>query len=74
MYLMNILKSASSKVFCHTEEIQESFLNMPSEETAKMKHMASESFEKYDIDNIGQRIPPVALQRIPVVSLKGYRS
>ena len=26
------------------------------------------------IDNIGQRIPPVALQRIPVVSLKGYRS
>ena len=25
-------------------------------------------------DNIGQRIPPVALQRIPVVSLKGYRS
>lgn len=51
MYLMNILKSASSKVFCHTEEIQESFLNMPSEEAAKMKHMASESFEKYDMKN-----------------------
>lgn len=26
------------------------------------------------IDNIGQRIPPVALQRIPVVSLKRYHS
>ena len=25
-------------------------------------------------DNIGQRIPPVALQRIPVVSLKRYHS
>lgn len=24
---------------------------MPSEETAKMKHMASESFEKYDMKN-----------------------
>ena len=27
-----------------------------------------------DSDNIGQRIPPVALQRIPVVSLKRYHS
>ena len=27
------------------------FLNMSSEETAKMKHMASESFEKYDMKN-----------------------
>ena len=26
------------------------------------------------VDNIGQRIPPVALQRIPVVSLKRYHS
>ena len=25
-------------------------------------------------DNIGQRIPPVALQRIPVVALKRYHS
>ena len=29
---------------------------------------------EYFIDNIGQRIPPVALQRIPVVSLKRYHS
>ena len=28
----------------------------------------------YYSDNIGQRIPPVALQRIPVVSLKRYHS
>ena len=29
---------------------------------------------EYFIDNIGQRIPPVALQMIPVVSLKRYHS
>ena len=28
----------------------------------------------YFTDNIGQRIPPVALQMIPVVSLKRYHS
>ena len=34
------------------------------------------TFEEYYtiVDNIGQRIPPVALQRIPVVSLKRYHS
>lgn len=29
---------------------------MPSEETAKMKHMASESFEKYDMKNCAKKL------------------
>ena len=38
--------------------------------------MSSDEYEEArgETDNIGQRIPPVALQRIPVVSLKRYHS
>ena len=36
--------------------------------------LRKEMLKQYVDDNIGQRIPPVALQRIPVVSLKRYHS
>ena len=71
---MIFMKNIQEVKFGHTHEERKEYARLTSQLGLGRGESASMVYCRFHDDNIGQRIPPVALQRIPVVSLKRYHS